>query len=332
MIDRALMTARLALALGRVNRATYHEDGQRPETDTDHTVMLCLLVADLAQLPSLRGRVDVGQLIAFALVHDVVEAYAGDTVSISLDAEQRRAKARRETAALNRLSKEFGADSWLVRTIKAYEAMDTIEARLVNFADKIAPKLTHALNGGCTMRRLGIGVEPVSEQGQRLAARSPDLPELAELFDAARARMLRAYSSATAPTVEQLAAARAEEVEEARAETLAWRGMEGGGGAAEGAVEGVTIRRVKRRTLAYLRPMSEAEVLTPVELARRLGGRREDAMAWARSMGLVSILPWGERVVWGRVLAVLGAIQPAEEAKRPGPRTAVLPRAFGRGA
>ncbi len=228
MIDRALMTARVALALGRVNRATYHEDGQRPETDTDHTVMLCLLVADLAQLPSLRDRVDVGQLIAFALVHDVVEAYAGDTVSISLDAEQRRAKAQRESAALNRLSEEFGADSWLVRTIKAYEKMDTIEARLVNYADKIAPKLTHALNGGCTMRRLGIGVEPVSEQGQRLAARSPDLPELAELFDAAWAKMLQAYSLATAPTVEQLAAARGE-AEEARAETLAWRGMEGGG-------------------------------------------------------------------------------------------------------
>lgn len=45
----------------------------------------------------------------------------------------------------------------------------------------------------------------------------------------------------------------------------------------------MAIRRVKRRTLAYLRPMSEAEVLTPVELARRLGGRR-----WARSVGIVS--------------------------------------------
>jgi putative hydrolase of HD superfamily len=229
VIDRALMTARVALALGRVNRATYHEDGQRPETDTDHTVMLCLLVADLAQLPSLRDRVDLGRLIAFALVHDVVEAYAGDTVSISLDAEQRSAKARRESAALKRLCEEFGWDSWLVRTIKAYEAMDTIEARLVNYADKIAPKLTHALNGGCTMRRLGIGVEPVSEQGQRLAARSPDLPELTKLFDAARAEMIKAYGLATAPTVEQIAAARAEEVEEARAETLAWRGMNGGG-------------------------------------------------------------------------------------------------------
>ncbi len=94
----------------------------------------------------------------------------------------------------------------------------------------------------------------------------------------------------------------------------------------------MTIRRVKRRTLVHLRPMSEAEVLTPVELARRLGGRRAEVMAWARSVGIVSVFPWGERVIWGRVLEVAGAVQPAEEAKRPGPRTAVLPAAFRRRA
>jgi hypothetical protein len=94
----------------------------------------------------------------------------------------------------------------------------------------------------------------------------------------------------------------------------------------------VTVRRVKRRTLLYLRPVSEADMLTPVELARRMGGRRAEVMAWARSVGIVSLFPWGERVVWKRVLEVAGAVQPAEEAKRSGPRTAVLPMAFRRGA
>ena len=36
-LDRALVLARIALAFGRVERATFHEDGVRPETDTDHT-------------------------------------------------------------------------------------------------------------------------------------------------------------------------------------------------------------------------------------------------------------------------------------------------------
>lgn len=211
MIARALLTARLALALGRVDRATYHEDGTRRETDTDHTVMLCLLVADLAQLPTLRDRVDLGKLLAFAIVHDVVEAYAGDTVSIALTAEERRAKAAREAEALARLRSEFGPEAWIVQTIEAYERQDTIEARLVNYADKIVPKLTHALNGGRTLLELGVGMDPVSEQGQRLTAKSPDLPELTELFDAARAEMVRTYRIATAPTIEEVALALGEQ-------------------------------------------------------------------------------------------------------------------------
>lgn len=215
MIARALLTARLALALGRVDRATYHEDGRRKETDTDHTVMLCLLVADLAQLPTLRDRVDLGKLLAFAIVHDVVEAYAGDTVSISLTAEERRAKAAREAEALTRLRAEFGPEAWIVQTIEAYERQDTLEARLVNYADKVVPKLTHALNGGRTMRDLGIDPDKASDQhvvqGGRLSDRSPDLPELSELFEEAHREAIRAFRLATAPTIEEVALALGEQ-------------------------------------------------------------------------------------------------------------------------
>lgn len=187
--DHALNIARLALALGRVNRATFHEDGQRRESDTDHTVMLALLVTELAATPTLRGRIDLGRALTFATVHDLVEAYAGDTVSIDLTPEQRADKARREADALDLLAATLGSDSPIVRAIHEYEAQDTIEARLVNFADKIAPKLTHALNGGVTLRGLGIDAETAGRQHvaqlARLSARSPDLPELAALFHAA---------------------------------------------------------------------------------------------------------------------------------------------------
>lgn len=219
MIGRALALARLALALGRVDRATFHEDGRRPETDTDHTAMLGLLVADLARLPSLRERVDVGRALAFALAHDVVEAYAGDTVSIALSAEARREKAAREAEALERLRRELGAECWLVETIEAYERQDTIEARLVNFADKVAPKLTHALNGGRTLRGLGLDPETASrqheEQLRRLVERSPDLPELEVLFGEAHAAAIGALRKPTdalarlAAAEEELAAAQA---------------------------------------------------------------------------------------------------------------------------
>lgn len=196
-ITRALEIARLSLALGRVTRATYHEDGALPESDTDHTVMLMLVLADLVSNTELRHCVDLGRVLAFALVHDLVEAIAGDTVAIGLTDEQRQEKARREAAALEQIGTLLGQDSWIVQTIRAYEDRGCLESRLVNFADKVMPKLTHALNGGVTFRELGLDLDLAGrqhvEQLDRLCQKSPDLPELAELFHEAHTRAIEAY-------------------------------------------------------------------------------------------------------------------------------------------
>lgn len=197
MLDSALRVAGLALALGRVSRATYHEDGQRRETDTDHTVMLAMLVIELVtQAPDLD--VDLGTAVRFALVHDLVEAYAGDTVSVSLTPEQRREKDQRESAALQQLRDEFGPRHWIVASIEAYERMDTREARLVNYLDKVTPKLTHIRNGGVTMTELGLDVTSLTrahlDQHAHLQRRSPDMPEASELFLAAHEATLRVLS------------------------------------------------------------------------------------------------------------------------------------------
>ncbi len=55
----------------------------------------------------------------------------------------------------------------------------------------------------------------------------------------------------------------------------------------------------------FERPWSHADVLTMTECALRLGGRREDVERWLRRAGLVAVLDWGERVVWGSVLHAL---------------------------
>lgn len=44
---RQLAIADLILRFGRVNRATLHPDGERWETDTDHTVMLAVLALEI---------------------------------------------------------------------------------------------------------------------------------------------------------------------------------------------------------------------------------------------------------------------------------------------
>ena len=148
-LARALHLAGLALAFGRVERATRHDDGLRPETDTDHTVMLGLVACELAP-----AGLDRSKVAAFALVHDLAEVYCGDTQTLVISPEAMTAKAARERAARERLVAELGAGSWVAETLSTYEEQRQPEARFVRLIDKVLPKLTHAFNGCAGARAL----------------------------------------------------------------------------------------------------------------------------------------------------------------------------------
>ena len=149
ILTRAANIARLALLFSRVERVTRHEDGVRPETDADHTVMLALVACDLAPIPLDRGRI-----LEFAVIHDLVEVYAGDVQTLTINAIGRADKEAREHAAFLRIYEEFGAESWIVRTLGDYEAQIEEEARYVRLMDKVVPKLTHLFNGCVAARAL----------------------------------------------------------------------------------------------------------------------------------------------------------------------------------
>lgn len=146
----------LALKLGEVNRITFHSDGVTPESDTTHTVMLGLIACAFAHrhLPQL----DIGLVAQYALVHDLVEAYAGDTPTLRLlTPEQKTEKAKREEAAFGRIAHEFVDDlPWLVFALRDYERSAVPEARYVRTMDKVLPKITHLLNDCAGLHENGI--------------------------------------------------------------------------------------------------------------------------------------------------------------------------------
>lgn len=158
--EKVIELAQFCLRFGRVDRVTYHEDGARPETDTDHTVMLAIIACAFASAHD--ARLDVGLVAQFALVHDLVEAYAGDTNSLiaRTDAgpdDATHTKDAREAAALECIRDEFALDfPWLTATIDEYERLASPEARFVKALDKVLPKITHLLNGGATLRQHGV--------------------------------------------------------------------------------------------------------------------------------------------------------------------------------
>ena len=154
--DKVIELGKLALQFARVNRITLYEDGKTPESDTDHTVMLSLIACAVAS--EYKKGLNLGLVAQFALVHDLVEVYAGDTPHLHGKAIDKSFldKEKREAKALKRIEKEFGkVFPWIHKTIKKYEKFDTQEARFVKVLYKGMPKITHSLNKMKVLRKHG---------------------------------------------------------------------------------------------------------------------------------------------------------------------------------
>ena len=179
---------RLVLKFARVDRVTFHEDGVTPESDTDHTVMVAVCACVLAE-KFYKDKLDLGLVSQFAIVHDLVEAYADDTDTFGLSEEQKTGKNKREHEAFIQIQKEFqDIYPWLPETIELYESLDTIEARFVKTVDKVMTKITHILNDGAYFKGKGLSREQMWEDYQSVTRAAEvkygaEFPELMELID-----------------------------------------------------------------------------------------------------------------------------------------------------
>lgn len=163
VVQKTIELGRLLLQFGLTLRATHHEDQETRETDTTHTVMLGIMACAYAEMYA--PNLDRGKIAQYALAHDLVEVYAGDTPTLGItDDELMKKKNEREAAALTRIKSEYdSAYPWIARTIEEYETLASPEARYVKVFDKVLPKIVHIINKGVTVRSLGHAGDSVKE-------------------------------------------------------------------------------------------------------------------------------------------------------------------------
>jgi putative hydrolase of HD superfamily len=83
-------------------------------------------------------QLNIEKCLKLALVHDIIEIYAGDTVV--LDLEMVKTKEKREKDALIRLSKEFLETlPDFIELLEDYENKKSTESKFVYSLDKIQP-------------------------------------------------------------------------------------------------------------------------------------------------------------------------------------------------
>ena len=150
----------------------------RNENDTEHSYNLAMaawLIVAKDELP-----LDTDLVIKYALVHDLVEIYAGDT--FALDDKQMQTKAVKEHAALQRLkSNELTAD--IAGLIEKYESLDDEESRFIYGLDKLMAAFTIVHGKLPIWQEHGITQNAWQDRFQAKIQKSPYLqPYLEELL------------------------------------------------------------------------------------------------------------------------------------------------------
>ncbi len=114
-----------------------HDD--RMESDMEHSYQLALLCWYVISTQKLAYDLDL--VIRYALVHDLVETYAGDTPGLTSSEELKASKKEREERSLERIAAEFTEFPEMTDLIRTYEQKEDKESRLVATFDKIMPML-----------------------------------------------------------------------------------------------------------------------------------------------------------------------------------------------
>jgi len=168
----------------------YQGGGDERECNGDHCYQLAMSALFVASVE--RPELNLLRVIIYALIHDLVEVYAGDTPIVRPEDEgkygpTRATKEAREREALKRIACEWSElFPLLVSYLEAYERQEDKEAVFVHSLDKLLPQINIRLDG-CGERTNGLVGISIAEAAARKRAGIRDL-EILRLFDELYAR------------------------------------------------------------------------------------------------------------------------------------------------
>ncbi|MBU4479855.1 HD domain-containing protein [Patescibacteria group bacterium] len=159
-----------------IERVIHSNGGDRWENDVEHSYQLTMLAWYIISSNNLD--LDIDLVIKYALIHDLVEIYAGDTYIYSEDKELKESKKERESLSLTRLEMEFSEFPEIFELIKQYERRESRESKFVYALDKIEPVLNIYTNGGRTWREKNVTIEMLIKNKKEKVAEDSKMEKL----------------------------------------------------------------------------------------------------------------------------------------------------------
>lgn len=149
----------------QLKRQLYATGEDRLENDSEHSFELAMVSWYIISTKKLKY--DIAKVIQYALVHDLVEIYAGDTFFYSDNATKDKKK-ENEKNALKRIEKEFKEFPEMIKTIQNYENRIDPESEFIYTLDKILPVMNIYLDKGRSWRKHKIRFDMLIENKKKV--------------------------------------------------------------------------------------------------------------------------------------------------------------------
>ena len=131
----------------KVERLVYRTGESRRENDAEHTYSLMMSAwFFVSRANNDDKKLDLEKVLLYIMVHDLVEAYAGDTDSLS--SQGLTGKDEREHQALIELTQDMNFFPELPKLIVSYEAQSDAESVFVKSLDKLMPVFKNLRDNG----------------------------------------------------------------------------------------------------------------------------------------------------------------------------------------
>lgn len=145
----------------KIEREIFYADVDRQETDAEHAwhlaMFLILFEKDLPQ------DADLKKMLKLALMHDLVEIYAGDT--FAFDKEAKKNQKEREMDAAKKLFSQLPDDleKEFMDLFIEFEEEKTKEAQIVQSFDKLQPMLQNIIADGKAWKKNNVTYKDIED-------------------------------------------------------------------------------------------------------------------------------------------------------------------------
>ena len=157
-----------------VLRQTLLVDKSKRENDAEHSWHFALMAMILYEYAD-QTKVNLTRVLKMALVHDLIEIYAGDT--FAYDDNENESKEEREALAAKKLFSLLPLDQgheikelWL-----EFDQMETTDARYASAIDRLQPFINNYMTEGHTWKIGNVTSDKVYKRMDMVRVATPDL-------------------------------------------------------------------------------------------------------------------------------------------------------------